>query len=232
MNSIQPSAHVDFAMLYTWIVVFAALYFRPLSAVLHLGVVGAAYAVVLSVGPSVDNPVTAWMATFGSSAVLCGVTISLVNVLCRTSREDVLTGLANRRAWDDRLDEELERARRSKTALSLALIDVDNFKAVNDRDGHPAGDRLLRDFANGWRDTIRGSGDFLARLGGDEFGLLAPSTNDMGIQRVAKRLHETTPGGVSCSIGVATWDRTETAADLFRRVDEAMYRAKRKRRVA
>jgi diguanylate cyclase (GGDEF)-like protein len=232
MNSIQPSAHVDFAMLYTWIVVFAALYFQPLSAVLHLGVVGAAYAVVLSVGPSVDNPVTAWMATFGSSAVLCGVTISLVNVLRRTSREDVLTGLANRRAWDDRLDEELERARRSKTALSLALIDVDNFKAVNDRDGHPAGDRLLRDFANGWRETIRGSGDFLARLGGDEFGLLAPSTNDMGIQRVAKRLHETTPGGVSCSIGVVTWDGTETAAELFRRVDEAMYRAKRKRRVA
>jgi diguanylate cyclase (GGDEF)-like protein len=232
LNSIQPSAHVDFADLYIWVAVFAALYFRPLFAMLHLGGVGVAYAVVLLFNPGIDNPATAWMATFGSAGVLSAVTIGLVNVLRSTSREDVLTGLANRRAWDDRLDEEMERAMRNKTALSLALLDIDSFKAVNDRDGHQAGDRLLCQFADGWRGAIRGGGDFLARLGGDEFGVIAPNTNELGIQRLARRLQEITPSGVSCSVGVATWDGVESAAELFRRTDEAMYRAKRGRRAA
>jgi len=230
--SIQPRADVNFAVLYIWVAVFAAFYFRPFFAVLHLGGVGAAYAVVLTVSPSIANPITAWMATFGSAAVLSAVTIGLVNMLRSTSREDVLTGLANRRAWDDRLDGELERAKRNKTTLSFALLDVDDFKAVNDRDGHQAGDRLLCQFADGWRGVIRRGGDFLARLGGDEFGVIASNTNELGIQRLAERLQEITPGGVSCSVGVATWDGVESAAELFRRADEAMYRAKRGRRTA
>ena len=230
--SIQPRADVNFAVLYIWVAVFAAFYFRPFFAVLHLGGVGAAYAVVLTVSPSIANPITAWMATFGSAAVLSAVTIGLVNMLRSTSREDVLTGLANRRAWDDRLDGELERAKRNKTTLSFALLDVDDFKAVNDRDGHQAGDRLLCQFADGWRGVIRRGGDFLARLGGDEFGVIASNTNELGIQRLAERLQEITPGGVSCSVGVATWDGVESAAELFRRADEAMYRAKRERQAA
>ena len=232
INSIQPSTHVNFEILYIWIAVFAALYCRPFFAVLHLGGVGAAYAVVLTVGPSIVNALTSWIVMFCSAAVLSTVTIGLVNALRSTSHEDVLTGLANRRAWDDRLDEELERARRSMPALSLAMIDIDKFKAVNDRDGHHTGDRLLRQFADGWREVIREGGDFLARLGGDEFGVIAPNINELGIQRLAKRLQEITPGGVSCSVGVATWDGVESAAELFRRTDEAMYRAKRGRRAA
>jgi diguanylate cyclase (GGDEF)-like protein len=232
LSSIQPSARANFSVLYLWAAVFAALYFRPLFAVLHLGGVGVAYAVVLVASPGIANPVTAWMAMFGSAAILCTVTIGLVNVLRSTSVEDPLTGLANRRAWDERLDEELERARRSKTALSLAMIDIDQFKVVNDRDGHHAGDRLLCEFADGWREVIREGGDFLARLGGDEFGVVAPSTNELGVQRLAKRLQEIKPGGVSCSVGVVTWDGIETAGELYRRADEAMYRVKRERRAA
>lgn len=124
LNSIQPSAAVNFAVLYIWLAVFAALYFRPLFAVLHFGGIGVAYAVVLMVGPGTPNPATAWILTCGSAAALGAVTMGLVNVLRSTSREDVLTGLANRRAWDDRLDEEMERAMRNKTALSLALLDT------------------------------------------------------------------------------------------------------------
>lgn len=103
---------------------------------------------------------------------------------------------------------------------------------MNDRDGHQAGDRLLREFAQGWRDLIRGGGDFLARLGGDEFGVIASNMDELGIQRLAIRLQEVTPDGVSCSVGVATWDGTETARELFRRCDEVMYRTKRRRRAA
>ncbi|MHB8826898.1 MAG: GGDEF domain-containing protein [Acidimicrobiales bacterium] len=230
--SIQSSAHVDFTVLFVWIAVFAALYLRSIFAVLHLGGVGVAFAIVLTVGPSVANPVTAWIATFGSAAVLSAVTIGLVNVLRSSSHEDMLTRLANRRAWDDRLDEELERARRNKTPLSLSMIDVDNFKAVNDRGGHSAGDLLLCELADRWRAVIREGGDFLARLGGDEFGVIASNMSELEIQRLAKRLQEITPVGVSCSVGVATWDGVESAAELFRRADEAMYQVKRGRQAA
>jgi diguanylate cyclase (GGDEF)-like protein len=230
--AIGPNVHANLAMLYIWIALYAALYFRPLPAVFHIGAAGAAYAVVLAVGSNVDKPVVAWFAIFGTAVVSALVVFGLVSVLRRTSREDPLTLLPNRRTWDERADEELERARRNRTPLSLAIIDIDNFKTVNDRDGHQAGDLLLRKLADGWEGIIRGSGDFMARLGGDEFGLLAPNSDDVGIRRIVKRLHEISPSGVSCSIGVATLDGVETAADLFRRADEAMYRAKRERRAA
>ena len=227
--TIQPSANVHFEVLYSWVVVFAALSWPPRLALYYQGVVGVGYALALVIGPTIENPVTAWMATFGSSAILCAVTIGLVNALRKSSREDRLTRLANRRAWDDRFDEELERARRSEQPLSMVMIDVDNFKLVNDRDGHLAGDQLLARVADGWRAAVRGGGDFLARLGGDEFALLAPSADECGALEVVRRLHDAIPEGVSCSIGVATWDRHESGADLFRRADEAMYEVKRHR---
>ena len=230
--AIGPNVHANFAVLYVWVALYAALYFRPLPAVLHIGAAGAAYVVVLALGSNVNKPVVAWFAIFGTAAVSALVVFGLVSVLRRTSREDPLTLLPNRRTWDERADEELERARRNRTPLSLAVIDIDNFKMVNDRDGHQVGDLLLRKPADGWGGIIRESGDFMARLGGDEFGLLAPNSDDVGVRRIVKRLHEISPSGVSCSIGVATWDGVETAADLFRRADEAMYRAKRERRMA
>ena len=232
INSIEPRADVNFAVLYIWIAVFAALYFRPFIALLHIGVVGVAYAVVLTIGPTVVNPATAWMATIGTAVVLSAVTMGLVNDLRSSSREDALTGLANRRAWDDRLDDEMERALRNKSSLSLALLDIDGFKAVNDREGHLVGDRLLSQFATEWQGAIRGGGDFLARLGGDEFGVIASNVDELAIQRLANRLQVITLNGISCSVGVATWDGTESAAELFRRADESMYRAKRERRAA
>ena len=227
--TIQPSANVHFEVLYSWIVVFAALSWTPPFALYYQGLVGLSYGLALIVGPTVPNPITAWLSTFGSSLILCAVTIGLVNALRRSGREDQLTGLANRRAWDARLDEELERARRNEQPLSMVMIDVDNFKLVNDRDGHLAGDQLLCRAADGWRTVVRSGGDFLGRLGGDEFGLLAPGANERGVLEIVRHLHGTLPEGVTCSMGVATWDGHESAADLFRRADDAMYLVKRHR---
>jgi diguanylate cyclase (GGDEF)-like protein len=226
--AIGPSVHDDFAVLYVWTAVFAALYFPAIAASLQIAFAGIAYFVVLLVAhSSLRALVVSWTAIFGTATVLSIVVFGLVSLLRRTSREDPLTGLPNRRSWDERKDEELERARRNHTSLSLAVIDIDNFKAVNDRQGHPAGDRLLCRFADGWSETIRGSGDFVARLGGDEFGVLAPGSDDAGIQGVVERLRRVAPDGVTCTIGTATWDRVETAADMFRRADDKMYRSKR-----
>jgi diguanylate cyclase (GGDEF)-like protein len=111
--------------------------------------------------------------------------------------------------------------------LSLAMIDVDNFKAVNDREGHSEGDHLLCQFARSWQEVVRDGGDFVARLGGDEFGVLASSTNEFGAQSLAQRLEEITVRGVSCSVGVVKWDGVESAGELVQRADEAMFHAKR-----
>jgi diguanylate cyclase (GGDEF)-like protein len=225
------SEHTNLANLYLLVEVFAFLYLPLRSALCHLGAAGGAYAVVLGVGPRTAEPaVIAWLSVFGTAVVLGAVVVGLMSVLRSAAREDPLTGLANRRMWDERLDAELERAMRSGAALSVVVLDLDGFKAVNDAGGHEAGDRVLQDLARAWQAAVRGGGDLLARLGGDEFGLLAPGANEIEARHLARRLIEALPEGVSASVGVATWDRAEGASDLLRKADRVMYRNKRHRR--
>lgn len=233
LAALGPDGHVNLAVLYVWITLYAALYFPPARAGAHIALAGVAYAAVLyhSARSDVDAPVFAWLSTFGTAVVASAVVLALVDMLRRSSLEDPLTGLANRRSWDERLENELERARRSAAPVSLVLMDLDNFKDVNDEHGHQAGDRLLRHCATGWSHAIRAS-DFIARLGGDEFAVLCTGTGAWEILQVAMRLQESLPEGVTCSVGVVTWDGDEAAANLVRRADAAMYRMKRTRRVA
>ena len=225
------SEHTNLANLYLLVEVFALLYLPIGSALGHLGAAGAAYAVVLEVGPHpAEPPVIAWLSVFGTGVVLGAVVVGLVSVLRNTAREDPLTGLANRRMWDERLEEEMERSARGGTALSVVMLDLDGFKAVNDALGHHAGDRLLQAATRPWQAATRNGGDLVARLGGDEFGLLAPGSDEIGAHNLARRLIDALPEGVSASVGVATWDRAETPSDLVRRADRAMYHAKRRRR--
>jgi diguanylate cyclase (GGDEF)-like protein len=156
--------------------------------------------------------------------------LRLVTELQYDIRRDHLTGLDNRRSWDERLDDELKRSQRSGAPLSVALLDLDGFKAINDRRGHLAGDQLLREFSDSWRRIVRLGGDFVARLGGDEFGLLAPGTHVGGVRRMAVRHARLEPDGIPYSIGVATWDGTESAGQLMHRADMSMYQCKAGRR--
>ena len=153
-------------------------------------------------------------------------TLRMVTELQGDSRRDHLTGLPNRRAWDERLDEELERSRRSGTLVTVALLDLDGFKSVNDSRGHSGGDLVLRQFADGWRRVLRSGSDFVARLGGDEFGLLAPDLPSAGVRSLADRHASAEPFGISYSLGTATWDRVETAGQLVHRADISMYQTK------
>jgi diguanylate cyclase (GGDEF)-like protein len=228
--AIGVHGHVAFADIYVWVALFGGLYFRPIGAMLHIGGAGAAYALVLSFGPKVGDPLAAWFAIFGTTAFTGVVVLALVGLLRLTSREDVLTGLANRRYWDERFTEELARSLRTGASLSVAMIDIDGFKAVNDRLGHGAGDHLLVEVANAWKVVVRSSGDFVARVGGDEFGVLAPGADELGIRRLAARLGDALPEGIFCSFGTATWDRIENASDLLRRADQAMYETKLRHR--
>jgi diguanylate cyclase len=133
-----------------------------------------------------------------------------VRALARLARTDALTGLPNRRAWDEQLDRELGRAERSGAAVSIALLDVDDFKSFNDSHGHQAGDRLLVESVAAWGEQLRGV-DVLCRWGGDEFALLLPDCSRREAAEVIARVRRATPRLQSCSGGVAAWDGRDTA---------------------
>jgi len=151
---------------------------------------------------------------------------SRVADLSRAARHDPLTGLPNRRAWNERVEQELARSHRSGAPLCLALLDLDGFKRVNDGLGHQAGDELLTAAALQWRPALRES-DVLARIGGDEFGVLLPETDLEGAHRALERMRAATPNGRTTSAGVAEAGAGDDAAGLARRADEALYAAKR-----
>jgi diguanylate cyclase (GGDEF)-like protein len=152
----------------------------------------------------------------------------LVAELSHLAHTDSLTGVANRRAWEAELDRGLARARRSGEPVTVALADIDRLKAINDLHGHPAGDRLLAGVARNWSHGLRPD-DVLARIGGDEFALLLPACTEADAADVLERLRLGIPRPHNCSVGLATWDRRESADNLMRRADAALYDAKRLR---
>jgi diguanylate cyclase (GGDEF)-like protein len=141
--------------------------------------------------------------------------------LADEAQTDALTGLPNRRAWEVHLD----RAVVEHHQWAIAMLDFDHFKEYNDTFGHPAGDRLLRETAAGWRDRLR-SGDILARLGGEEFGLLLLDCDPGSAEEVTERLRCHVPRGRTCSAGIAHRRPGETPEQVTVRADQALYQAK------
>ncbi len=158
--------------------------------------------------------------------------------LSHLSLTDALTGLANRRAFDDKLAQELARAQRSESSLALLMIDVDHFKRYNDHYGHPAGDKVLKSLGQSLKETLRHPPDVAARIGGEEFAVLLPETDVTGALITAERIrhklsalaieHADSPISqiVTVSIGIALAEHDE-AENFLRRADQALYIAKR-----
>jgi diguanylate cyclase (GGDEF)-like protein len=172
--------------------------------------------------------------------IVVGVAMAALVQLRRTqaalehlATRDPLTGALNARTFNERLGQELDRNRRYNRPIALLYLDLDDFKVVNDRHGHPTGDAVLRLVADATRAAVRQS-DVVGRLGGDEFAVLMPETDGPVAHAAATRLaiglrtvFRGTPS-VTASIGVVAGLGTATGADeLLHRADQAMYEAKR-----
>jgi two-component system cell cycle response regulator len=159
--------------------------------------------------------------------------VELQKALLELSQTDALTSLRNRRAFDNRLDDAFEQARRYHRPLSLAIIDVDRFKVINDEFGHDIGDAVLRGVAKLIEASTRQT-DFVARVGGEEFAILLPEIALFEALQFGEKLRSTIAAArvagqqVTVSIGVANipHSRIDTTAELYRAADQALYRAK------
>lgn len=151
----------------------------------------------------------------------------------RLAITDTMTGLYNRAKTDDVLSHEVRRRERSVQPLAVVLMDVDHFKRINDRHGHHAGDRALRELAELLLERSRQS-DCLGRWGGEEFLLICPETNATGAAVLAEALRAAVAGHsfstgqpVTVSFGIAEYQPADTPERLVERADKALYRAKR-----
>jgi diguanylate cyclase (GGDEF)-like protein len=221
---------------YLWPMLLAAYFLQRRDVLLNFALVCASFAVALAFWVPVDD---GGLIMFLDTVVAVGVVAALVFMLKtqvgrlvtglhKASTTDALTGVLNRGAFQQHLDEALA----DRQPLVLALLDLDHFKLVNDRHGHPAGDRALRRFC----EIVQGEArldDVLGRLGGEEFGLLLAGTDLEGAHSFADRLRatvarETAAGevGLTVSIGLCASGPDATSEDLLRSADVALYSAK------
>ena len=191
-------------------------------------------ATLLSVGSSLAGLMAALLLQMTLVAL---VVTRLVDRLERLSRYDSLTGLLNRRAIDELLAQEAQRARRLSGRLSVLMIDIDHFKRINDSQGHGVGDRALQHLAAVMRSQLRGI-DHLSRWGGEEFLAVLPATREADAMVMAERLADRVRSlplvnddirlALTASIGVAEWaGPDDTVPQLLARADAALYQAKR-----
>ncbi len=172
--------------------------------------------------PSDDRRVKGLLRLLATEAAFVIERADLLGQLTEFALTDELTGLPNRRAWDERLDEALG----EPESICVAILDLDHFKSYNDDHGHQAGDRFLKEAAAAWRAQLR-PGDTLARYGGEEFVVLLHEDELETARGVVDRLRAVTPRGQSCSAGIARRGDGETSTALLGRADHALYEAKR-----
>ena len=229
-----------YSLFYLWVGIETFLFLDRRQIVLQLALMGVAYAWLLQATVSDGVALQRWIMTFGTTLVaglLVGYLrhriVALLGRLLEAARTDVLTGLLNRRAFEERFEQELERCTRDGGILSVAVGDLDGFKLVNDRCGHQVGDEALRRLArelNAWKRTV----DLAARVGGEEFALIMPGTTEEGARELADRIRmavrEAFAGDVvplTISFGIATFpDRAGSGPELLRAADQALYAAK------
>jgi diguanylate cyclase (GGDEF)-like protein len=232
---------VNFTLLYLGPIGLAT-WFVSFGAGSMLSVAGASLSTAVDVwqrAQPLPTPVLVWnlavqMGTFMALVLLLGALKDRLANEQQAARTDPLTSVANRRSFEEMAAVELERARRTGRPLTVAYLDVDDFKRVNDQQGHSRGDALLATLAATLRGATRAV-DVVGRLGGDEFGLLLVDTDGPTAESLLHRLRDTLDGAmasngwdVTFSIGAATYlVPARSVDDMMVRADQLMYEAKR-----
>lgn len=234
-----------YAMYMMWIVATTSYFFSFRTSVLSVLLACSGYGIALYAG---DAPLPELHLAFALATLLVAAVVLtlmrqrldvVISHLHELSRTDSLTGLPNRRGFDERLDEELERAMRAGgRPIGLVMLDLDNFKVVNDDHGHQTGDDCLIRFGRILSAESRTS-DLAARMGGEEFAVLVPEVESRGeavalANRILGRVHaeySDEPFELTVSAGVAAFPEDATSADrLVGSADTALYEAKREGR--
>ena len=229
-----------YAVLYLWVFLYAFYFLPREQALVQAGLVAACYAAVLGLREPTSPAITRWVitiATLTAAGLLVGRLRDRVGMLIERLGEaavsDPLTGLPNRRGFEQSMQLELERAGRSRQPLSLIIGDVDWFKRVNDDHGHVEGDSVLKRLGAILERSKRRA-DVAARIGGEEFAVVAADTDEPGAYMLAERLRTEVersfagrPAAVTISFGIASFPgHGESLDDLSRAADEALYAAK------
>lgn len=236
-----PGRSAAYVTYFVWLGIFAFYFLRPGWALLQTAWIAVLYGVAVVLDDQ-QGPIELWVngvaTTLGVGLLVLALRTriqALVRELRLAARTDGLTGLPNRRAFDERLASELARLERSGEVVSLLVLDLDHFKALNDTAGHLSGDHALQVVADVLRSTIR-AGDWPARIGGDEFAAVLPGADETEAKQVGERIRE----GVSAAFaqaavplaasvgGVARSGSRIDGEELRSEADRALYEAKRR----
>jgi diguanylate cyclase (GGDEF)-like protein len=226
----------DGAVLYMWPVVWASWFFGRRVLVATLVCVAVAHAVTLRSMPPGVGYLDRWIDVVAAVTVV-GVVVRvlaehnqrLVSALVSEARRDALTGLLNRRGFDERASIELARARRQGWTVAVASFDLDHFKHVNDEYGHHVGDQVLSQFSEVLLKEARGI-DVVARMGGEEFTVLLAPCDLFDSYAFAERIRTTIATidpPITTSVGLACTSAPATIEELLLEADHALYNAKR-----
>lgn len=218
------SLSVAATFFFIWVSLYVFLFFDWRIATAHLALDAVALSVALGIA-GVDAAAAVAVLVIGTSAVVGAVTGTTRRALTHLATIDHLTGLPNRRRLEEVLVAETARSTRTSSPYSLIVLDLDSFKAVNDNEGHHAGDELLISSAQAWQTCLRPT-DVLVRHGGDEFVAVLSACGPVEARAVATRLHAAVDA--SCSLGVATWQPGQDEETVLRRADHNLYESKRR----
>ncbi len=238
--------YTDAAVLYMWPALWMAHFYGRAGTIFIVGWIGLVHAVSLAAMPGDLGNLDRWIDVTGAVLVVATVVRALsarseqlVDRLRAEARLDPLTGLLNRRGFQERLDVELARAIREQSWIGAVAIDIDHFKRVNDAHGHEIGDRVLAWLGATIREQVRGA-DIAVRLGGEEFVVVTPDTGAEAARALAERIrHAVSAAGdrthfgitedlaITVSAGIAASIAPVDSAELLADADEALYAAKR-----
>jgi diguanylate cyclase (GGDEF)-like protein len=211
------------AFAYPWIAIYSAHFFPRRGVIVQGALMSVGFSVGLLVS-GLSDMVVYWTIVVATIWSICIVLGNLSEHMRLQAGTDHLTGLLNRGGFQTAALRERALADRTGSPLTLAVLDLDGFKQINDREGHAAGDRLLSSLGHAWRARVR-PGDILARHGGDEFVLLLPATTSTGAEAVLDRLRDGRDP-VGWSVGVSEWHTGESLDAPLARADRYLYGVK------